>query len=626
MKCEALIMMKKNLLTVSFLFFLAGMYSCKKGYLDQVPQDRITIDQVFQHKNTVDQYLANVYSYIRDESDQRFVGDAREGGPWTGGTDEAEYDWSFVASNYMNVGAWDPTTYWVNDFWKNYYVAIRNATYFISHVGECKEITNKPNGAQLLARYTAEARALRAYYYYNLVRIFGPVVVLGDEVIKPDASLPSIQLERATMDSCVKYISTEFDKAGADLDESRFAIAFGPSGQSGIDVGRMTRSVVMAYKAELLLTAASDLFNGNTDYSSMKNNNGIPLINQQKDPEKWATAAAAAKAFIDKYAATGVFDLYKEYDASNNIDPYLSCRDLMYTDWNKEWIFALVGAYPPTRQYEETPYHAGADGAIRGSGGLGATQEVVDAYFMNNGLSIDDPSSGYVENGFSAADTKYTTAGTYNMYVNREPRFYVGITYNGSIWLNTSTSSGAVVTEMFYTGNSGKKVGVNDYSPTGYIVRKNIPPGDWQKRNSAWLLLRLANIYLDYAEALNESSPGNPDIAKYVNLIRQRAGVPDLPTGLSQDQLRAAIRKERRVELAFENVRYFDTHRWKIAEKTDGGPIHGMNINAGNNLTDPAFYVRTVFENRVFQKRHYLWPVPQRELNVDKNLIQNTGW
>jgi len=608
----------KKIISIGFIIIsITVLYSCQKGFLNQVPQDRVTIEQVFAHKNTVDNYLANVYSYVRDESDQRFVGGNNQGGPWTGGSDEAEYDWSFVASNFMNVGSWDPTTGWVNDFWSNGYIAIRSATYFMQHVGECKEITNGANGTQLLARYIAEARALRAYYYYNLLKIFGPVVIIGDDPIAPDASLADVQRARSPFDSCVMYISSEFDKAAADLPD----VPANPS----VDYGRMTRSVVMAYKAEMLLLAASDLYNGNPDYAALKNLDGTQLINQQKDPTKWATAAAAAKAFIDKYVP-GTFDLYKEFDGSGNIDPYLSCRDVMYTDWNKEWIFALPGAYAPTRQYEETPYHSGSDAAIRGSGGLGATQEMVDAYFMNNGLSITDPGSGYVETGFSTSDGTYTNAGTYNMYCNREPRFYVGITYNGSTWLNTTTSSGPVVTELFYNGNSGKRVGGNDYSPTGYIARKNIVTGNWNTSGRAWLLLRLANIYLDYAEALNESSPGDPDIAKYVNLIRERAGIPDLPANLSQDQMRIAVRKERRVELAFENVRYFDTRRWKIAEQTDGGPFYGMNINAGNSLTDLSFYQRTVFETRVFQKKHYLWPIPQQELDIDKNLIQNTGW
>jgi starch-binding outer membrane protein, SusD/RagB family len=590
---------------------LIPTWSCKKGYLDQVPLDRTTIEQVFAHKNTVDNFLANVYSYVRDEASQRYIGGPTSGGPWTGASDEAEYDWSFVYSNYMNVGAWGPTDGVVNDFWKNYYTGIRSATYFMAHVGEAPEI----NGTPLLKRYTAEARALRAYYYYSLLKIFGPIVIIGDNVVAPDAPLNDVQLARSPYDSCVDYIASEFDKAAADLPDNLFTNA---------DYGRMTRAVVMAYKAQMLLIAASPLYNGNPDYASLKNSDGTQLISQQADPTKWARAAAASKAFLDAYVPSK-YKLYVVNDGSGNPDPYASCRDVMLKDWNEEWIFAKVGGDPGTRQYEGTPYHSGSDGSIRGSGGLGVTQEMVDAFFMDNGLSINDPGSGYVESGFSNSDGKYTSAGIYNMYTNREPRFYVDVTYNGSTWLNTTSSSGTVITQTYYSGNSGKKVGSNDYSPTGYIARKNIAQS-YANNSRSWVMLRLANVYLDYAEALNESSPGNPDIAKYVNLIRQRAGVPDISASLSQDAMRTAIRKERRVELAFENARYFDTRRWKIAEQTDGGPFYGMDINAGNSVQDPAFYVRTVFENRVFQKKHYLWPIPQQELDIDKNLVQNTGW
>ncbi|MDQ6762971.1 MAG: RagB/SusD family nutrient uptake outer membrane protein [Bacteroidota bacterium] len=607
--------MKKifSIATITLLFF--GINSCKKGYLDQVPADRITIEQVFAHKNTVDNFLANVYSYIRDEASQRYIGGSTSGGPWTGASDEAEYDWSFVFSNYMNVGAWGPTSGVVNDFWKNYYIGIRSATYFMAHVGETKEITNQANGAQLLARYIAEARALRAYYYFQLLKIFGPVVIIGDVVVAPDAPLGDVQLARSPYDSCVDYIASEFDKAAADLPDALFT--------SG-DYGRMTRAVVTAYKAQMLLIAASPLYNGNSDYAALKNPSGTQLITQHYDATKWARAAAASKAFIDAYVP-GTYRLYTATDGSGNLDPFVSCRDVVLKDWNVEWIFGKVGGDPGTRQYEGTPYHSGSDAAIRGSGGLGPTQEMVDAYFMDNGLSITDPGSGYVENGFSNTDGKYTTAGTYNMYTNREPRFYADITYNGRIWLNTTTTSGVVVTQTYYTGNSGKKVGSNDYSPTGYIIRKDIAQS-YANNSRSWVMLRLAQIYLDYAEALNESASDNPDIAKYVNLIRERAGIPDLPANLSQSEMRLAIRKERRVELAFENARYFDTRRWKIAEQTDGGPFYGMDINAGTSLTDPAFYQRTIFETRVFTKQDYLWPIPQQELNVDKNLVQNTGW
>jgi hypothetical protein len=142
-------------------------------------------------------------------------------------------------------------------------------------------------------------------------------------------------------------------------------------------------------------------------------------------------------------------------------------------------------------------------------------------------------------------------------------------------------------------------------------------------------MYRLAQVYLDYAEALNESQPGNEGILYSVNLIRQRAGIPQygvgdnaLPVPVGQVAVREAIRKERRVELAFENVRYFDTRRWKIADKTDKGAMYGLNINVDGN----PFYNVVPFEQRVFEKKHYLFPIPQDEINIDKKLVQNTGW
>ncbi|MBS1563343.1 MAG: RagB/SusD family nutrient uptake outer membrane protein, partial [Bacteroidetes bacterium] len=140
-------------------------------------------------------------------------------------------------------------------------------------------------------------------------------------------------------------------------------------------------------------------------------------------------------------------------------------------------------------------------------------------------------------------------------------------------------------------------------------------------------LLRLAEVYLNYAECLNESDPGNPDILKYLNLIRTRAGIPTygspgLPAPASQTEMRTALQKERRVELAFENNRYFDVRRWKIAQTTDNGPMYGLSIDSDL----PGFLNVQVFENRVFSKQHYLFPIPSNDMNNDKQLVQNTGW
>jgi hypothetical protein len=607
------------------LVALLGMCACEKGFLDQVPDDRLTEADAFINRNNTEMFLANIYGNIPDEFNQRFVGTGNShgnSGPWTGGSDEAEYQSWSPTPNQINAGNWSPASDWVRGFWQKYYRGIRNATYFMANASKCSEC-----GPELIAQYKAEARALRALYYYYLMRMFGPVPIIGEGVIAPDAELDEVLIPRSSFDECVDFVVSEFEKAAADL----------PIVSSANTYGRMNQAIVDAVKQELLIMAASPLFNGNGDYSSMQNIDGKHLINQTYDGEKWKRAADASKAFIDKYVPT-YHDLYRKNDAQGNFSAFLSCRDVMLESWNKEWIFGRPANSASTRQYEMTPYHAGALQEARGGGGLGATQKMVDAYFMANGHSpvlgynadgtpIVNPESGYQTTGtssFQAPDDNQART-IFNQWVNREPRFYVGITYDGRRWLNPNTPN--LITFTRNTGNSGASQSQWDYSPTGYVVRKNMVLGNWNTGGRGLVLYRLANVYLNYAEALNEYSPGHPDILIYLNKIRERAGIPeygsdDLPVPGTQEDMRDAIRKERRVEFAFENIRWFDVRRWKIAEETDNGPMYGLNIR-----TDPpAFYNPTVFENRIFEKKHYLFPIPLQETLINTLLIQNTGW
>lgn len=350
---------------------------------------------------------------------------------------------------------------------------------------------------------------------------------------------------------------------------------------------------------------------------------GTPLLNTTYDVAKWARAAKAAKDFIDEFTINRTdYALYKETNSDPFMAAYLSCRNVHTTEWNKEWIFARskTGSY---LRYDRTPKHVGLAADQQGAGALGATQAMVDAYFMKNGRPITDPLSGYVATGFNSFKAPYDPSSrtTYNQWIDREPRFYVGITYNNSYWLYGSN----IVTNMEFAGNSGRSQSTSDVSPTGYIVRKAVPQTETERGSP---LFRLAQVYLDYAEALNESDPGNADILKYLNEIRTRAGVAiyggaGLPAPADQDAMRAAIRAERRVELAFETVRFFDTRRWKIAEVTNNAPIYGMNMT-GNGA---AFYTPTIIQQRVFRKeRDYLFPIPNDEVLVNKNVVQNPGW
>lgn len=598
--------MKKLLL---YILVLGAFTSCKK-YLDQVPDDRLTIDETFRTWNTASKFLANVYARIPDEFGQRNPGDNENRGLWTGGCDEADFVWGFVQSNDVNIGNWDANSGFVRDYWTNFYKGIRAASVFIQNADK---ITDR--SPQQKEQYKAEARALRAMYYFYLMRIYGPVVILGET---PTAVDTNLQIPRNSIDECVSYISAELASAASVLPAKPVTAQ---------DYGRITKGIALAFRANALMYAASPLYNGNAELANLKNKDGKQLISQSFDVNKWKTAADAYKEFITQFVP-GTYNLFKKNNSSGVFDPYLSCRDVILTDWNEEVIFARTRGSLNSRQYEMTPYHSGTpSGELKGSGGLGATQNMVDAFFMKNGRSITDPLSQYVSSGYSdfqAPNTTHTSS-TYNQWVNREPRFYVNITYDGSTWLNTDF--GEIVTRLYNTGNSGRKTGGGDYSPTGYIVRKAMGLGKWDVNDRTLILMRLAEIYLSYAECLNEATPNDPDILKYLNLIRERAGIPlygssELPAPAGQAAMRDAIRKERRVELAFENNRFFDVRRWKIAEQTENGPMYGLNINADM----PDFLNIVSFETRVFNKRHYFFPLPSDDINNDKELVQNPGW
>src|SRR5690606_14446576 len=312
--------------------------------------------------------------------------------------------------------------------------------------------------------------------------------------------------------------------------------------------------------------------------------------------------------------------LYRK-NVNGSFDPLVSYRDVFLDPWNSEVIMSRNNNSLSNYERSQTPRLA------NGYASMGPTQQLIDDYRMSNGKRIHESGSGYIEEGFSDTDGKYTREGTFNMYVGREPRFYASITYSGSYWINTS--EGLKEIGMYYRGESGKGRS-HDYSETRYMFRKNVHPSSnpriSQYVKRPFLMCRYAEVLLNYVEALNEYEPGNPDILKYLNAIRERGGIPALEAGSNQSITRGLIRNERRIELTMEHLRYFDTRRWKVAEETDAGSFVGMNVNGGTSNSDPTFFQRSVFETRVFRKSFYLFPIPQSEIEKNVNLVQNPGW
>ena len=585
--------MKHNILMYTCLCILLAGFSGCSDFLDQVPDDRQTIDEVFQKKSPSEEYLANVYNYIRDESNQW------SDNPWTGNVDEMNVAWAKHAIYRINIGNWNAADAPFG-FWGNYYQGIRSATYFINHIDGNDEIL-RLNGQGLIDQYKAEARFLRAYFYFMLIRQYGPVVIIGNNELAVDAPVSELLLPRNPFDECVDYVVHQLDSA---------AVVLPVVPAQDRDYGRATKGAALAVKSRLLLYAASPEYNGNTFFVDFKNEDGTQLISQTFDNEKWKRAADAAKEVID----LGVYHLYK--DPSGSIVE--TQRNILLEQWNEECIFVRK-----SNDLSNWDIHC----SIRRAGGwngIGATQEMVDAYFMRDGKSINQ-SALYSEDGF--------TNGIYNMYLNREPRFYASILYNGRKYKGGSITQDSVTIDFTYSGSDGKQNGGEDYTHTGYLVSKNVSTETnritGQNNSRPLVLFRLGEIYLNYAEALAEygGSTNEEEALTYLNLIRERAGIPQYGNGsnalpaVSGDELIKKIRMERRVELAFETHRWFDIRRWNIV-KSVMGDIHGMNIDKNDN----EFYQRVVAANNTWKDAYYWWPIPQYEMDRSSLVVQNPGW
>lgn len=587
---EQLKLKYRFLISVSLLLIVS--YGCT-DYLDEIPDDRQTIEEVFQKKIPTEEYLANVYNYIRDESDQW------NGNPWTGSVDEVCVAWAKHNIYQITIGNWNSASAPFN-FWGHYYNGIRSATYFINHIDDNDELL-RIGGQQLVDQYKAEARFLRAYYYFMLMRQYGPVVIIGNDVLPVDAPVSELMLPRSSYDDCVNYVVDQLDSAASIL-------PIVPANDK--DYGRATKGAALSIKSRLLLYAASPLYNGNTSLSSFRNLENEPLISQEYDLEKWKRASDAAKEVID----LGIYQLYKDPDG----DVIKTQRDILLTPWNEECIFARKSNNQPTWDVHCSIRRAG------GWNGIGPTQEMVDAYFMQDGKSIKE-SPLYRESGFTNTIS--------NMYVNREPRFYGSILYNGQKYKGGSIVSDSVIVDFTYSGQDGKQDGGEDYTHTGYLVYKNVSPETnrlvGQYKTRPLVLIRLGEIYLNYAEALAEygGSAAETEALSYLNLIRERAGIPQYGTGenalpfISEAELIEKIRMERRVELAFETHRWFDIRRWKVVEE-NMGDMHGMSIDKNGE----EFYQRTVAATHVWKDEYYWWPIPQYEMDRANLIVQNPGW
>jgi hypothetical protein len=638
--------MKMNTVkTIMCVFLLGTGFSCE-DYLDKQPDDFLTLEKVFEDKSRVEEWLAAIYSGVPENYDNimrcfdAFADDLAPSLGW------AAYGW--ISSLDLQKGNWDATRAFEqrDRYWITLPRRIRSAYILMERIHPVEGLPQEE-----VDYMKAEARFLIAYFNSLRLTVWGAIPV-QEGLANLEDPLDEMMIGQKPFDEVVELIDAEL-KAAAEI--------LPPLYSDAKKYGRATSIMCHAVRARLLLFAASPLVNGNTYYANYVNDKGQTIFNQTPDATKWRRAADACKELIDLAHLNG-HALYKEYK-DGEIDPFLSYQNMLFTTYNngnKEILFAR--AWGRTEVYDSRATPRGT----AGNGGLGVTQTLVDAFFMKNGLPaitgynadgspIINAASGYSESSFSTGTTSAKTSwiegasgankanptnvitqtGTYMMYVDREPRFYISVLYNGA-WYRRENRSTTFYSNTYDGGPT------HDAPSYGYLVRKKVHP-DYDPRNKVnpyrpCVLYRLGEAYLNYAEALNECDPGNPDILVYLNEIRKRAGIPTYGTSAGEiappagkAAMREAIWRERRVELNCENgTRWDDVRRWMIGEEALTGTFYGMNfsgtVKSDDKNNPAAYFVRSYVMDRSFTKRSYWMPIPQTEIDKNLNLRQLPGW
>ncbi len=631
--------MKYNLKYLSILFLAVFVTASCDSFLDRQEDERLDFEKIWEQRSRTQQYFFNVMGYlpkyaIRDIPGQDFTSSNTA----HGSSDEGDCQWNRMTYTIINNGSWNASSL-PNNNYNHYYGGIRDCNIFLANVMSCSDAA--ATETELTLWYNC-ARWARAYYYFMLMRDFGPVFLLGDEIIDVNATLAELERPRNTWDECVEYVVSEMEWCSTRL----------PQSHTSSYMGLPTSGAAKAVISRLRLYSARDLFNGNSLYRSVRNPDGTQLFPQTYDEQKWVLAAQAAKAVIDE----GIYSLYRDEDD----DPCLNYYGVFQKHWNSELIYCgggytsrfSIGVHTnPALQISGTAY-----------GGWGPTQQQVDAYAMANGRypitgyrtdgsPVIDEQSDYSSNEFAKATfqnpflqalgaSQTYFQGTWPvMYRDREPRFYVSVFWGDSYWMHSTSGFHKV---SFCRGTYSTNG--NDWPNTGYLVNKwydhtldSYSAGQWG--NITFPTFRLGEIYLNYIESVLECEKHGATgqgvdrvlAMQYWDDLRDRSGMESITKaypGASVDELIELVRRERRVELAFEGHRHYDTRTWKIATTTDNGPMYGMNIQVRSttDMTDEAYWQRTKYSTRVFKNNHYLFPFMQRDLDRNSQLTQNYGW
>lgn len=657
--------------TIFYFIILLFLSGCN-NLLDILPDDKPELDDAFMNEYNTEKYLFTCYNYIPSYSDPLSTLGLTGGGEIIYHEDDkgktmlngrpdpmkAFFQGNRTDNPYMNM--WDG-----GGLWKG----IRHCNVFLEKVplenGGPKDLTEKKR-----SQWMAEARTLRAFYHFYLFRLYGPIPIM-DRVIPISAKGEDLQIYRNTVDEVVNFIVTELDKAIEFLPERS---EMDPS----TEFGRFNKTIARCIKAKALVLAASPQFNNNNYYKGYKDNRGIELFPEGDSKKRWQAALQACDEACRSAEADGNIILETQ-DAGGNaitgthmgnindtIKAMVSLRQAVTEPWNMEVIWALNQGMRRLQMFASmisNREYAQAFGADVDELGIrhAPTLNFTELFYSSNGLPIEEDDdwskNGWYINRYKTQDvdkehSKYFIQKNYRtaiLHFNRSLRFYASVSFDGGLWEGRLKPLDKTDFAQYW---AGKGCGKRSYafSTTGYLTKKLVhlkskytdEKIDFIDEHTSFPVIRLADMYLLLAEALNEvGGPSQTDsqgstCATYLDMIRARSGMKGVIESYqnhaksefknkpaSQEGMRDIIRRERINELAFEGSFYYDVRRWLMGENFLSQPTKGWNYNGTNEI---EFYTPIILAQPKFTMRDYLMPIRTSTLLQNKNLVQNPGW
>lgn len=631
------------------LLVLMPAVSCKK-YLNVTPDDVATLSSSFSNANETEAYLFGCYSNLQNLSDVR-----RNAGFTTSGevifpinlSDRTTLgglggDAGFTILQGLQNADNPLLNYWDGyNMGLNLWQSIRLCNTFLANVNTPLDLPQYEK-----TRWIAEAQFLKAYYHYWLIRMYGPIPI-EDVALPVNATTDQVRVPQQTVDSCFNYVVNLLDTAIAGLP---------PIIQNtAAEQGRITSTIALAVKAEVLATQASPLFNGNPDYEGMMGKNGKPLFSSAPDPTKWQRALTACQAAITAANAAGA-SLYQfklngnVVHMSDSTEALLAIQGAVTESWNPEQIWTLNPYFGWQYMAAARTNADAASNVFAVYSNFSVPIAESELFYTNNGVPInEDKTWDYadrysVQNGDSAHFyyIKYGYPCAKGNF-DRENRYYADVSFDGAIWYglgNTDDNNANYVNAV--SGYAAPPDALRG-NATGYWPKKLVPYQTYFGQTSvgynfSWPFIRLPALWLLYAECSNEVNGPSALAYQYIDMVRARAGLQGVQTSWaqysnnpgkpnSQAGLRAIIHQERRIELAFEGQAGWDLRRWKELQGVLTGPIQGWNVNPQtNNHTVAGYYQLVNYYQPVFGLKNYIYPIQTYDLLTNPNLTQSLYW